>query len=130
VAVADSSTSSNDAAVTIDVLANDTDSDGALDAATIIITANPVHGSAVVNAGKVLYTPSTGFSGTDSFAYAVNDNQGVTSAPGTVTVTVTAAVAPPPSHGGGGAITAVQLLGLLLLLAAHSLRAKLVTRNP
>jgi ELWxxDGT repeat protein len=124
VAVADSGTSSNDAAVTIDLLANDSDSDGSLDPTTIVITTNPAHGSAVVNAGKVLYTPSTGFAGTDSFAYTVKDNQGATSAPAIVTVTVTAAVAAPPTHGGGGgAITALQLLGGMLLLAAQFLRA-------
>jgi ELWxxDGT repeat protein len=129
VAAADSSTSTNDAAVTIDVLANDTDSDGSLDPTTIVITTNPAHGSAVVNAGKVIYTPSTGFSGTDSFAYTVKDNQGATSAPATVTVTVTAAVAAPPSHGGGGAFAVFQLLGLMLLLAAHSLRARCIGPN-
>jgi ELWxxDGT repeat protein len=125
VAVADSATSKEDAAVTIDVLANDSDSDGSLDPTTIAITTNPAHGSAVVSAGKVIYTPSTGFAGTDSFAYTVKDNQGATSAPAVITVTVTAAVAPPPTHGGGGggAITALQLLGAMLLWAAQFLRA-------
>jgi ELWxxDGT repeat protein len=126
VAVADSSNSINDAAATIDVLANDTDSDGTLDAASITITTNPAHGTAVVASGKVLYTPSTGYSGVDTFAYTVKDNQGVASPPATVTVTVTAASAPAPapSHGGGGAITMLPLFGLMLQLLLQYLRTR------
>ena len=110
--------------MTLDVLQNDTDSDGTIDPTTIVITANPAHGTAVVNAGKILYTPPMGFSGTDSFSYTVNDNHGAASAPATVTVTVTAAVVPPPpaSHGGGGAITGLPLFGLLLLWILQSRR--------
>jgi len=112
VAVADSAASMNDAAVTIDVLANDTDSDGALDPASIVITTSPAHGTATVDAGKVLYTPSSGFAGTDTFAYTVSDNQGIASAPAIVTITVTS---PPPAGGGGGAMNWLTLCGLAWL---------------
>jgi ELWxxDGT repeat protein len=110
VAAADSATSTNDAAVTIDVLANDTAPDGTLNPASIAITTSPTHGTATVNAGKVLYTPTTGFAGTDTFAYTVSDDQGVASAPASVTVTVSAP--PATGGGGGGSITWLTLCGL------------------
>ena len=120
VAVADSATSTDDAAVTISVLANDTAPDGTLNPASIVITTNPMHGTAAVNAGKVLYTPTTGFAGTDTFAYTVSDNAGIASAPATVTVTVTA---PPPSSGGGGSVTWLTLAGLAWLWCLRGVRA-------
>jgi hypothetical protein len=64
-----------------------------------------------------------GFSGTDSFAYTVNDTQGATSAPANVTVTVTAqassGVTVSGSKGGGGSLDVVSVVGLLLLAAAR-----------
>ena len=37
----------------------------------------PVHGTASVNSnGTVLYTPALNYEGSDSFAYAISDNQG------------------------------------------------------
>jgi Bacterial Ig domain len=111
-AVADSAASTNDAAVTIDVLANDTDSDRTLDPASIVFTTSPAHGTGTVNAGKVLYTPSAGFAGTDTFAYTVSDTQGIASAPAIVTIAVTS---PPPAGGGGGAMGWLTLWGLAWL---------------
>jgi ELWxxDGT repeat protein len=108
VAAADSATSTDDAAVTIDVLANDTAPGGTLNPASIVITAGPAHGTAKVNSGKVVYTPTTGFAGTDTFAYTVSDDQGIASAPATVTIAVTS----PSSGGGGGSITWLTLCGL------------------
>jgi ELWxxDGT repeat protein len=118
IAVADTATSMNGAAVTVDVLANDTDSDGALDAGSIQIGTNAAHGNAVVVSGAVVYTPSSGFSGTDIFTYTVNDNQGAVSASATVTITVTAPASPPPppSRSGGGVVDILTLLGLFTLL--------------
>jgi len=121
IAGADTAASMNDAAVTVDVLANDTDSDGALDPASIQIVTNAAHGNAVIVAGTVVYTPSSGFAGTDTFTYTVNDNQGAVSAPATVTVTATAPPAPPsspapPAKSGGGAIDISLLIGLFTLL--------------
>jgi ELWxxDGT repeat protein len=110
VAAADTATSDKDAAVTIHLLANDTDSDGSLNAATIQITTNPTHGSVTIGTGgSVMYTPTAGYSGQDTFAYTVADNQGVVSAPAQVTVTVTPAVTVSTggesgSKGGGGTV--------------------------
>ncbi len=114
VAAADSATSTDDAAVTIDVLANDAAPGGTLNPASIVITTAPVHGTATVSSGKVVYTPTTGFAGTDTFAYAVSDEQGIASAPATVTIAVTAppAAAAGGGGGGGGSINWLTLLAL------------------
>jgi hypothetical protein len=86
IAANDSATTTAGVAVTIDVLANDSDPDG--DALTITIDGPPSHGTAIVNSGKVVYTPQPGFTGTDSFTYIISDGKGG-AATATVTVTVT-----------------------------------------
>jgi fimbrial isopeptide formation D2 family protein len=87
IANADSPTTPANAPVTVDVLANDTDANA--DALTITSTTVPAHGTDSVVAGKVLYTPTAGYVGTDSFSYTISDGHGGTST-ATVTVTVTA----------------------------------------
>ena len=82
----DSASTKQDTAVTIDVLANDKDSDGTLGAITI--SSQPENGTATVVNGKISYTPASGFYGTDSFTYTVSDNDGAASNEATVTVTV------------------------------------------
>jgi large repetitive protein len=124
VAAPDTANSSNDQAVTINVLGNDSDPDGAIDPSSVLVTSGPSHGTAVVNAnGTIVYTPTSAFSGTDSFAYTVNDTQGATSAPANVTVTVTAqassGVTVSGSKGGGGALDIFSVVGLLVLAAAR-----------
>jgi hypothetical protein len=77
--------------VNIDVLANDTDPRGNqhLLPGGVTIVRPPAHGSVKVNAnGTASYTASTGFSGTDTFSYAVKDDQGAVSAPANVFVRV------------------------------------------
>jgi len=74
VAKKDSATTDYETKVTIDVLNNDTDADD--DRLTIKSVTNPSHGSAVINNGKVDYTPESGFSGTDTFSYAISDGNG------------------------------------------------------
>ncbi len=74
-------------AVSIDVLANDSDPDG--DALSITTLGQPANGSVSLVAGKVNYTPAAGFSGADSFNYTISDGQGH-SASANVQVTVTA----------------------------------------
>jgi hypothetical protein len=67
--------------VTIDVLATDTDPDGSLVPASVVITSAPVRGgTAVVNAdGSITFTPKNRFRGVDYFSYTVDDNVGATS---------------------------------------------------
>lgn len=66
-------------AVTLNVLANDTDADTPL--ASLLIESihnGPQHGTAVISAdGKsILYTPNLDFSGNDSFEYCITDGSG------------------------------------------------------
>jgi hypothetical protein len=62
--------------IAIDVLANDTDSDGSLDPASVILTQNPVHGTFTINTtnGNINYTPAVGFTGRDTLIYRVFDS--------------------------------------------------------
>jgi outer membrane protein OmpA-like peptidoglycan-associated protein len=87
VANADAATTPRDTAVTIPVLANDTDPDG--DTLSITAVTTPANGTAVASGTSVRYTPRAGFTGTDTFSYTASDGRGGT-ATATVTVTVTA----------------------------------------
>ena len=87
VAVNDSTTTAENTAATIAVLANDTDADG--DSLSVASVTTPAHGTAVIDAGgTVTYSPAANYSGADSFSYTAADGQGGT-ATATVTVTVT-----------------------------------------
>ncbi|MGE3835457.1 MAG: HD domain-containing phosphohydrolase [Acidimicrobiia bacterium] len=87
-AVADGSTVILSNSVTIDVLANDTDPDGALAPATLSIVSPPGIGSAVVTAGKVRYTaPLFSLLGSTSLTYRICDTKGAC-ATAVVTVTI------------------------------------------
>ncbi|MEO0576797.1 MAG: Ig-like domain-containing protein [Pseudomonadota bacterium] len=81
--------------VAIDVLANDSDSDGSLDATSIVVTAAPVNGTATVSAGMVNYTPAVGFVGSEFFDYTVNDDDGAVSNVATIRVEVSVPNNPP-----------------------------------
>ncbi len=87
---ADSATTPVDTAVAIDVLSNDTDSDGTLVPSSVTVAGPPASGGTSVNptTGAITYTPNSGFSGADSFTYTVNDDDGATSNAATVSVTV------------------------------------------
>ncbi len=86
-AVNDTATTDEDTSALIDVKANDTDVDG--DTLTITNVTNPAHGTAVVEDGKVKYTPAANYNGSDSFTYTVSDGNGGTDT-ATVNLTVTA----------------------------------------
>ncbi len=88
----DTATTVEGTAVTIDVLANDTDVDG--DVLRVASVGSPSNGSASTNGTTVRYQPANGFSGTDSFSYRACDPAGAC-ASATVTVTVTPAPKPP-----------------------------------
>ncbi|MFB6232110.1 MAG: Ig-like domain-containing protein, partial [Salinibacter sp.] len=79
--------------VTTDVLANDSDPDGRLNASTVQVQTNPSNGSASANSdGTITYTPDAGFTGTDSYAYTVEDDDGARSNEATVTIDVLAPI--------------------------------------
>ncbi len=67
------------------VLANDTKG---TPVATITANTQPAHGSVTVNAdGSFIYTPMSGYVGSDSFTYTMTNSVGTST--GTVTITVT-----------------------------------------
>ena len=88
VAIADTQTVAEDATTTsIDVLANDSDTDGdTLQIKAGSVTAPNRGGTAVINGTQIDYTPPANFNGTETFDYTVNDG---TDDGNTVTVTVT-----------------------------------------
>ena len=77
--------------VTIDLIANDSDPEAALDPSSVVITSQPNRGGTVNNMfnGTVIYTPRRGFKGTENFTYTVSDLDGNDSNEATVRVNVT-----------------------------------------
>ena len=85
----DSASTIQSSAVIINVVANDIDPDGTIDPSSVAISDTAAYGAAISKGdGTVMYTPNTGFTGTDTFTYTVKDNDGATSNEATVTVTV------------------------------------------
>lgn len=85
IAVADATNTVKNAAVTINVLANDSDPNGYV--LTVQSVTPPSNGSTAIVGTNILYTPTTGFTGTDTFSYTCFDGHFDT-ASATVTVTV------------------------------------------
>lgn len=88
---ADSASTTAGAPVTTTVLGND-DATGptGTELADPTIAVHPANGTATVNAdGTITYTPADGFSGTDTYRYAVRDAGDPASVCATATVTVT-----------------------------------------
>jgi sorbitol-specific phosphotransferase system component IIBC len=87
VAVADAVVTAEDTAVTIDVLANDSDVDG--DSLTVTNVTSPTSGVVVINPDNTItYTPTADYEGTDSFVYTISDGNGGTDT-ALVTTTIT-----------------------------------------
>jgi hypothetical protein len=83
-----------DQVVSMDVFANDHDEDGHLVLELTQIHVAPQHGTVALNktAGRLVYTPASGFTGNDHFDYAVVDDGGLQSEPVRVALSVTPAV--------------------------------------
>ena len=92
VATADKATTTTDKAVTINVLANDSDADG--DTLSIASFTQGSKGVVTQSGTALVYTPSKDASGSDTFTYQVTDPAG-SKTTGTVTVTIT--TTSPPS---------------------------------
>jgi hypothetical protein len=86
----DDADTKEDFATVVDVLANDGDMDGAVDATTVEIGAGPGHGTATIDqiTGKITYTPAPNYNGADSFTYRVKDDNGAFSNLATVIVAI------------------------------------------
>tara|TARA_R110002049_G_scaffold24515_1_gene86844 strand:- start:191 stop:8251 length:8061 start_codon:yes stop_codon:yes gene_type:complete len=85
IAIADSSTTTEDMSITIDVLSNDSDLDGDT---LIVSSASASNGSVTINPyGTLNYIPNTNFNGSDTINYEVSDgNGGIATSAVTVTV--------------------------------------------
>ncbi|MEN6339607.1 MAG: Ig-like domain-containing protein, partial [Clostridiaceae bacterium] len=102
--VNDSTTTTDEDPVTIDVLANDTDVDidttlnkGTLHLKSdyrITLVGSASHGTTEIVSGKIVYTPEDTYNGSDSFSYTMTDGHG-SSASATVSVTVYSKNDPP-----------------------------------
>jgi CshA-type fibril repeat protein len=110
--------------VTLTVTANDTDSDGTVDVATVDLdpvtagqqTTFAVAGQGTFTAdgsGNVTFTPTPGFVGTSTIPYTVNDNEGRISAPANISVTVVSG----PAANNDAATTAVNTPVTLNIIA-------------
>jgi len=87
------------------VLSNDDDGDG--DTLTAINASTPANGTVVLDTdGRFVYTPNSGFTGTDSFTYEASDGTLTTQALVTINVTNT-------SGGEGEGALAAALWGLM-----------------
>lgn len=84
-AVNDAASTPESVPATIDVLANDTDSDAGPQGLTITGVSGAI-GSATVVDGKIVYTPTPGFYGSNTLTYTISDGAG--SSTGSVVVTV------------------------------------------
>lgn len=91
-AVADAASTLKNAAVTLNVLANDSDPNGY--ALTLQSVTQPANGTAAISGTNILYTPTTGYTGTDMFTYTIFDGSFDTA---TATVTVTVNPPQPPA---------------------------------
>jgi len=85
-----------DTSIPIKVTLNDSDLDGTIDRATIVIADAPASGTVQITGdGTITYSPNPVFSGIDQFTYTVKDNEGATSNVAMVIVTVAGVNAPP-----------------------------------
>ncbi len=99
--------------VTINPLANDTDPNG--DALSLTSVGTPAHGTASISGGTVLYTPTAGYVGSDSFSYSITDANGST-ASSTISVTVTAGIVVPNNRPPNAVDDAVETINLAWVL--------------
>ncbi|RLE37492.1 hypothetical protein DRJ12_02790, partial [Candidatus Acetothermia bacterium] len=76
--------------VNIDVLANDSDSDGFINRASVAIVKDPQEGTVNVNptTGVITYTPNPDSCGSEYFEYTIEDDDGAVSDKARVTVTI------------------------------------------
>ncbi|MAD89651.1 MAG: hypothetical protein CMK64_08115 [Pseudoalteromonas sp.] len=88
--VNDTATTDEDTAVTINLLANDSDPEGDMVSSSAAIVTHPSNGSVSITNGVATYTPTANTNGQDTFTYTVKDAANNTSEQATVTVTVTA----------------------------------------
>ncbi|MDQ6993779.1 MAG: tandem-95 repeat protein, partial [Mariprofundus sp.] len=116
VAVNDTGSTAEDTAfTTINVLLNDTDANNDVLSVIAADTLSVLGGTVVNNGnGTFTYTPLLNFNGTDTFTYTASD--GITSAVGTVTITVTAVNDAPVFTGTPSVVQTAPVQGTILTL--------------
>ena len=91
------------------MLSSASDDDGDALTASLVAGSGPSHGTVMVNAdGSFTYTPNTGYTGSDSFQYAVSD--GAESTDATVTLTIHAGDTAPVANADSYSMTHDQVL--------------------
>ncbi|MFT3740215.1 MAG: Ig-like domain-containing protein [Breznakibacter sp.] len=86
----DVATTAEDIPVEINLLANDTDSGNDINPSSVAIITAPAKGTlSTPSGGKVTYTPSLNYHGTDFFTYTVKDYTNLTSNVARVDITIT-----------------------------------------
>ncbi len=90
VAVNDTAETNRSIPIVIDILNNDSDSDGTLKISSLSIISPVSNGTTDINTttGTVTYTPNDMFVGKDMFTYTIKDNNGSLSNVATVNITV------------------------------------------
>ena len=89
------STTTEGAPVSLNVLNSDAALSGTLAAGSVAIVAAPAHGTAAPQPdGTILYTPAGGYIGSDTFTYTVQDSLGDVSNIATVSLVITHGVPP------------------------------------
>jgi hypothetical protein len=104
-----------DHSISIDVLANDSAASGqTLDPTSLVFPVHPQHGSVAFNPanGVVIYQPTAGYTGTDTFSYTVRDVRAALSTPATVSIRVQPA---PVAANDTGTLSAGQAVTLDVL---------------
>ncbi len=96
IATNDTANVDEDNSVEINVVANDSDTDGTLDLGSVSVTIVPSNGITSIDntTGIVTYIPNTNYNGNDSFNYTIKDNEGKASNAATVSITVNPNSAP------------------------------------
>jgi len=84
--VASSQNVSVDENSSVSITLSGSDSDGTI--ASYAVTGGPSNGSLTGTGANRVYTPNTDYSGSDSFTFAVTDDDGAVSANGTISITV------------------------------------------
>jgi hypothetical protein len=111
-AINDSASAAADTPITINVLTNDTDPDN--DNLIVVAVGSPPNGTVSVADNIITYTPRTGFTGSDIFAYTISDGQGGVS-PAAVTIRVVSEmlteVLIDPATGGSETLPSTEIAG-------------------
>lgn len=112
VAANDSATVSEDGAVDISVLSNDSDADG--DSLIVSGVGATSHGAVINNGGAITYIPSPDYYGSDNFSYTVSDGNGGTST-ATVSILVSSVNDAPTANDDNASVLISQTATIMVL---------------